>query len=37
MAPIAKVIELSADADTSFDDALPKTYRLHLQVTFKLD
>ncbi|MDD3620032.1 MAG: dodecin family protein [Desulfobulbaceae bacterium] len=67
MASIAKVIELSADSEKSFDDALqagikrasetlrnvrsvwikdkevlvengvPKTYRLHLKVTFKLD
>jgi flavin-binding protein dodecin len=67
MASVAKIIELSADSDKSFEDALqegikranetlrnvrsiwikdkevlldggvPKTYRLHLKVTFKLD
>ena len=67
MTSVAKVIELSADSEKSFDDALqvglkrandtlrnvrsvwikdkevlvdngmPKVYRLHLKVTFKLD
>jgi hypothetical protein len=67
MASLAKVIEVSADSETSFEDALsvgitqagetlkhvrsvwikdqevlvsggrPKTYRLHLKVTFEIE
>lgn len=67
MSSVAKIIELSADSEKSFEDALhtgikratetlrnvrnvwikdkevliennaPKTYRLHLKVTFQLD